>query len=210
MRAAFNDTLHLLQDRNDLRPSLEVSVVRGPCKYTSSMKYPFSLWMRAIHWLEDSVTWSCKRNESLNFLVFGRKEKKRSKKRSETREMADSATWVTRSRSLNLSSLHFQTAQFPKFTWPPPFFSYSPCCLLPFFQDQEKQKAETSYLLPLLFIIQVIFFLFVHSLQVTWQSWLLGQLLPLPDGLSACSDSPTLQELSTHWRANTQEHCSFQ
>lgn len=73
--------------------------------------------------------------------------------------------------------------QFPKFIWLPSF-SYSSCCLLPFFQDQEKQKAETSYLLPLLFIIQGIFFPFVHSLQETWQSQLLGQLLLLPDGVS--------------------------
>lgn len=55
--------------------------------------------------------------------------------------MADSTTWAARSRSLNLFSLYFQTAQFPKFIWPPPFIS---CSLVLFFQDQENQKPEAS------------------------------------------------------------------
>lgn len=73
-------------------------------------------------------------------------------------------------------SLHFLIAQFLEYIWPL-FFSYS--LLSAPFQNQAKQKAETSYLPPLLFIIQGTLFLFFHSLQVTW---LLGQLLPWPDG----------------------------
>lgn len=88
--------------------------------------------------------------------------------------MADSQ-YESPDPGLGMFSLHFLIAQF--LDHHSTFFTHS--SLLPFFRNQAKQRAETSYLPLLLFITQGIFFLFVHSPQVTW---LLSQLLPWPHG----------------------------
>lgn len=139
------------------------------------------MWRHCSWWWQtgrvQGENWAWKPSEWVHYLACKRKKTtQRSKKRSK---------WDKRhGRFNNLRhmiqvfesqfSLHFQTSQFPKFILSLSFFPYPSCCLLPFLQGQKMQKAQASYLLPVLFIIQGISFLFVHSLQVTGQTWLPG------------------------------------
>lgn len=122
----------------------------------------------------------------------------REKPRGPSRASEMRKTLTVRPRSPNLYFPHiFKPRDSPSsFDHHPSFLTLPVVCSLSL-RIRRSKKAETSYLLQLLFIIWGIFFLFVHCLEVTWQSRLPGQLLPLPDGVSVFSDPPILQESCT-------------